>query len=116
MDALVRCDGRDVTRTSADGDLTISTGERRLEGCSLTEQWVSVTNRSNRTVRIERVDSVRFTVPSGKYELMYFTSGWGCEFESVREPLEGDKVLRNGRGRSSHGLHPWFAQIGRAHV
>lgn len=112
MDVLVCYDGKVVSESSSEDAITITTGTRALEGFSLTEQWVTVTNRGDRTVRVERVDSVCFTVPPGEYELMYFTSGWGQEFESVREPLEGDRVLRNGRGRSSHGLHPWFALVG----
>jgi alpha-galactosidase len=76
---------------------------------ALTQHWFMVRNAGTESVRISRLDSICIAVPSDDYELLYFTSGWGAEYESVRQPLQGAMVLETHRGRSSQGQHPWFA-------
>lgn len=76
---------------------------------ALVEQWLVIRNAGERAVRVERLDSIALAVPGARYELMSYTSGWGLEFEEVREPLTGDTVLETRAGRSSNQRHPWFA-------
>lgn len=76
---------------------------------TLLERWLTVRNSGSKAVRIQRLDSVSMEIPEDEYELMYYTSAWGAEFESVQEPLQGEKVLETRSGRSSNGQHPWFA-------
>jgi len=112
MDVFVRYDGKAVTTSAEQDNISVTTHVRRFDGLSLLEQWVTVTNHSDAPIRIERVDSVSFTVPKSTYELMYFTSAWGLEFEPIRAPLTGEKMLYNRNGRSSQGMHPWFSLFG----
>src|SRR5262249_44199390 len=60
-------------------------------------------------ITITRIDSLVMNPAPGKYELCYFTSDWGQEFEPVRLPLTGEITLETHAGRSSKGMHPWFA-------
>jgi len=76
---------------------------------TLVERWLTVRNSGSQAVRIQRLDSVSMEIPQDEYELMYYTSAWGTEFEGVREPLQGEKVLETRSGRSSNEQHPWFA-------
>jgi alpha-galactosidase len=62
-------------------------------GTALVEQWVVVRNNGEKTARIERVDSFLLDIPTADYELISYTSGWGLEFEEVRQPLTGETVL-----------------------
>ncbi|HXF63898.1 MAG TPA: alpha-galactosidase [Caldilineaceae bacterium] len=85
-------------------------------GSTLLEQWVTVRNSGAAAVRISRLDAITLDLvaldPAASYELMYFTSDWGAEFESIREPLDRTgKVLETRAGRSSKGQHPWFALL-----
>lgn len=74
---------------------------------TLVEKWVNVANTGTAPSRIERLDSFYMHLPDDSYELMYYKSAWGNEFESVTEPLQGTKTLEMRQGRSSNGLHPW---------
>jgi len=76
---------------------------------TLVERWLTVRNSGSKAVCIQRLDSVSMEIPEDEYELMYYTSAWGAEFESVREPLQSEKVLETRSGRSSNEQHPWFA-------
>ena len=76
---------------------------------TLVERWLTVRNSGPKAVCIQRLDSVSMEIPKDEYELMYYTSTWGAEFESVREPLQSEKVLETRSGRSSNEQHPWFA-------
>jgi alpha-galactosidase len=76
---------------------------------TLVERWLTVRNSGSKAIRIERLDSVSMEIPEDEYELMYYTSAWGAEFESIREPLRGERVLETRKGRSSNDQHPWFA-------
>ncbi|HZG57051.1 alpha-galactosidase [Paenibacillus sp.] len=94
--------------------------ERRAvtyEGTSLTEQWLVITNRGNRPIRIEAIDSIALALPKRDYETMHYTSGWGLEFEGVLAPLppHGQPFrLETRKGRSSGDVHPWMALFDRA--
>lgn len=74
----------------------------------LIESWVEVTNVSNSTHRIQRVDSLALTLPSGSYEVMGYTGGWGREFEPFQQHLTRDLVFEVRTGRSSQGMHPYM--------
>ncbi len=120
MEARVQYDGKTLV-SSSDGDspaheipIEVQVHTKTFPDGDLTEQWVTITNRSQACVRIERLDSVQFTLPAGSYELMYFTGSWGLEFEPVRRALEQDVSLHNQSGRSSQGIHPWFTLFGDA--
>jgi alpha-galactosidase len=78
---------------------------------ALIEQWVVVHNNGENSVRIERVDSFLLEIPTAIYELISYTSGWGLEFEEVRQPLTGETLLETRKGRSSNDRHPWFALV-----
>ncbi|MFC5466990.1 alpha-galactosidase [Lederbergia graminis] len=81
------------------------------ENTSLIERWMTVQNNSDNVATITRMDSLSLVVPAAKYELMYFTSDWGVEFEPVRKDLEESTVLETKSGRSSKGMHPWFTLL-----
>ncbi len=114
---------RDVSKTDLDGGTRRTTiymnyepGGLQIEHHTLTypetsllEVWLTVRNSGENAIRIDRLDSFFLDIPAGEYELMRYTSGWGQEFESVREPLRGACVLETREGRSSKSLHPWFA-------
>ncbi len=73
-------------------------------------QWVEVENLGGRTVRVDRLDSVRMPASLHGWEVHSFSSGWGAEFEPARQRLEGgDLVLETRAGRSSQGMHPFAA-------
>jgi alpha-galactosidase len=91
------------------GDLEIEHNTLVYPGTSLLETWLTVRNTGAKTVRIDRLDSICLDIPAGEHELMHYTSGWGQEFEGVREPLRGATALETRAGRSSQGQHPWFA-------
>lgn len=80
----------------------------RYPHTELIERWVSLTNIGSDEVSIQRLDSFCMSLPQDNYELMYFKSGWGAEFEPVREVLSDNKTLETRSGRSSQGMHPWF--------
>ncbi|HYN89795.1 MAG TPA: alpha-galactosidase, partial [Ardenticatenaceae bacterium] len=75
----------------------------------LIEQWQTIHNSGSQSMRVERIDSISLDIPAGDYELMYFTSSWGAEFEELRRPLDGPTLLETRAGRSSNDRHPWFA-------
>lgn len=71
-------------------------------------QWLEVCNAGNSTVRIERLDSLSLRANVRDWLLLYFSSGWGVEFEPVNVSLGGQAiVLDNRSGRSSAKLHPY---------
>lgn len=86
------------------------------EDTSVIEQWLSISNGGQPTVRIEQIDSMVIRLPSSQYELMSYTSGWGEEFESVYRTLDPNQafVLETRKGRSSRDAHPWFALFDRS--
>lgn len=114
MEGFVFVEGEAISTLAMDQrpDLRLSSHVRNFEGMSLAEHWVTVTNAGTGSVRIDRIDSVSFRIPKGNYALMYYQGKWGQEFETVREPLVGEKLLFNRSGRSSQGLHPWFTLFG----
>jgi len=84
---------------------------RRYPDLPVVETWVSVTNRGQASVTIDRLDSLGLTLAQRDYELLSYTSGWGLEFDEVRRPLTVPTSLETLRGRSSQGMHPFFALI-----
>lgn len=81
-------------------------------GLSIIEKWVEVINKSDKSIKIARIDSVHAILPADGYRLKYFTSGWGKEFAPCDIRLEGTKVLEVTGGRSSWDMHPWFSLKG----
>lgn len=84
------------------------------EGTEVSERWVTVRNGGERSVRLEGAESFVIGLPKDSYRLMYYTSGWGEEFESVYKSLDAteDFVLETRKGRSSRDVHPWFTLFG----
>ncbi|MGZ9583282.1 alpha-galactosidase [Paenibacillus marinisediminis] len=73
------------------------------------EQWIEVKNASTEPIRVERLDSIHDTIPSGKYTLDYYKCyGNGQEFSPIRACLEGTHIMESTSGRSSYGSHPFF--------
>lgn len=79
---------------------------------TLIEKWVDVSNVGSQPVRIQRLDSFSMHIPDDQYELMYYTSSWGKEFEGITEPLLGARILETRKGRSSNEQHPWMTLTG----
>jgi len=82
----------------------------------LGEAWIVVRNTGSEPITISRIDSATVLLPKHADDLLYFTGSWGLEFESVREKLNGPKVLETRAGRSSQGQHPWFALSGEGYT
>jgi len=76
---------------------------------ALMESWQVIRCAGDHTIHVTRVDSLSLDIPTADYELLYYTSDWGCEFTGVRENLASEKILETRFGRSSKGQHPWFA-------
>lgn len=76
---------------------------------ALTEAWQVVRCTGAAPIRVTRIDSFTLDIPAAAYELLYFTSDWGSEFEPVRAPLADAIQLETRLGRSSKGQHPYFA-------
>jgi alpha-galactosidase len=75
---------------------------------ALIEQWQVIRATANNQL-LSRLDSYSLDIPPNSYELLYFDSDWGQEFESAKIPLQGEVILETRKGRSSKGQHPWFA-------
>lgn len=78
---------------------------------ALIECWQTIVNIGSVPCRISRLDSFVLNIPAGAYDVQYFSSDWGQEFEPVRTPLSADSgplTLETRFGRSSKGQHPWF--------
>lgn len=73
------------------------------------ETWQTVRNTGVEHVELTRLDSLALMLAAGAYDMLSYTSDWGLEFESVRAPLAPMAVLETRHGRSSKGMHPWFA-------
>lgn len=79
------------------------------EHTTLVEMWQVIRSTSSEVLKISRLDSVSINIPVAEYELLYFTSDWGQEFEPVKAALTENIILETRKGRSSKGQHPWFA-------
>jgi alpha-galactosidase len=80
-------------------------------GSAVLETWFVVRNRSERTLRVEQLDSLVLELPAAAYEVLSFTGDWGMEFEPQRVKLQGETMLETTTGRSSKGRDPWFALL-----
>jgi alpha-galactosidase len=76
---------------------------------ALMETWQTIRNTSSSQLQINRVDSFALDIPRASSTLLYYTGGWGSEFEGVEIPLEQAILIDSKTGRSSKGHHPWFA-------
>lgn len=83
---------------------------------ALIEQWQVIRAIGTTPLCVTRLDSFACVIPPAAYELLRFTSDWGQEFEPVRAPLSGEVILETRFGRSSKGMHPWFALFSGAGV
>lgn len=75
---------------------------------ALAEFWQNLRATSQQPITVSRLDSLSVDLPPSNYELLSFDSDWGQEFEPVRQPLTGTRILETRSGRSSKGQHPWF--------
>jgi alpha-galactosidase len=75
---------------------------------ALVETW-QIVRAVDAPLMITRLDSYALDLSAQDYELLSFTSQWGNEFEPVRQPLTADTILETRTGRSSSGMHPYFA-------
>jgi alpha-galactosidase len=85
---------------------------RSFEGAALVESWLTLQNAGADSVVISRADALALQLSWRDAELLHFTSAWGAEFEGIRQPLAETAVLESRAGRSSNGMHPWFALFG----
>jgi alpha-galactosidase len=79
------------------------------DGNALLEIWPVVRCIGPRTCQITRADSYCFDLPAGEAQLFSFRSDWGQEFEPEVRPLDQAILLETQYGRSSKGMHPWYA-------
>ncbi|MBB6730656.1 alpha-galactosidase [Cohnella zeiphila] len=94
---------------SDDGALSVDSVTATYPDSAVIQRRIRVTNRSARTVRVTRLDPLCGVLPKMEYTLDYFESTNGQEFSPKSVPLAGTKVLETTAGRSSKGMHPWFA-------
>lgn len=81
------------------------------EAFDLIERWVSLENRGDTPVQIERIFSALWNMPEGTgYFLNYLNGRWIDEFHMKREELlPGLKSIDSRRIITSHQYSPWFA-------
>jgi alpha-galactosidase len=84
---------------------------RWFEDTALFEQWQVIRNEGNKSQHVSRLDSFMLQLPPAAYELYYFDSDWGQEYELKQMPLTETITLETYVGRSSKGKHPWFALV-----
>lgn len=90
-------------------DLIIESHLIQYEQTMLVEKWITITNSGSENVTIKRIDSFHLRLPQGTWDLMYYQSDWGAEFEPVVKALVDDHVILETRqGRSSKDMHPWM--------
>ena len=82
---------------------------KTYEGTALSEMWQTVRNAGTEAFEVSRLDSFVWDIPQGDYKLLYYSSGWGSEFEGIEVALSEALVVETTTGRSSKGHHPWFA-------
>ncbi|MEQ7124497.1 alpha-galactosidase [Actinopolymorpha sp. B11F2] len=106
-------DERISCRWAAGGspDLAIDWHVRRYPDLPVVETWTSVTNCGAQPVTVERIDSLGLALAGSDLDLLSHTSGWGLEFDGVREKLADSRTLGTLRGRSSADQHPWFGLV-----
>jgi alpha-galactosidase len=98
-----------VTLRYQPAELVIERHLIRHDRTTLVESWVDVRNAGSRSITVERVDSFILCLPQEAWNVMYYSSDWGSEFEPVVVPLGDDGVtLQTRHGRSSKGMHPWM--------
>jgi alpha-galactosidase len=95
-----------VASFAGDG-FTVDHHLKAYQDTALIELWQVI--RCSKPVQVTRIDSFTLDIPAGGYDLHSYTSDWGAEFTSVHTPLDGAQVLETRTGRSSKGMHPWFA-------
>ncbi len=78
---------------------------------ALLEMWPVIHNTGRAVCQIARVNSFSFDLPAAGYNLLSFDSDWGQEFQLKSQPLAGRIILETRFGRSSKGMHPWFALL-----
>jgi alpha-galactosidase len=80
----------------------------------IVEKWIEIENIAKCDVVISRMDSMHGIMPEDTYVIKYFLSDWGKEYTPVDELLEENKTLQVTSGRSSMGMHPWYALMGKS--
>lgn len=100
----------------ADDRLEVEHHTKAYADTALVETWQKVRNLSSEPIVVTRVDSFVWEVPPATYELFYYSSNWGCEFEGVRVALDKGMTVETTTGRSSKGHMPWFALSAGASV
>ncbi|MDG0808945.1 alpha-galactosidase [Cohnella rhizosphaerae] len=73
------------------------------------ERWLVITNVSETSLQVERVDPLRLELSEGEWRVLSYRSDWGAEFEPEEAPLRESFVAETRWGRSSKGMHPWVA-------
>jgi alpha-galactosidase len=84
---------------------------RLHEQYDLIERWITLENRGEEAITIERLYSAKWTLPErGAYFLTHLFGRHADEFHLVREPLtQGLKILDSKRIITSFQHSPWFA-------
>jgi alpha-galactosidase len=78
------------------------------EGTAVMEKWLKLTNTGAQIVEVSKMHPLALHIPKSSYQIMYYNSSWGKEFDQIRKPLENDFILQTQSGRSSNEQHPWF--------
>jgi alpha-galactosidase len=71
------------------------------------EKWLKIEYTGDQSVEINSMFPLAIHIPKASYELMYYKSAWGAEYDPVLIPLTEDLVLQTQTGRSSNGMFPW---------
>ncbi len=70
---------------------------------------LTLVNRGDRPLRVERMPSLAWRLPKGEYTLTYLYGGWGQERQVATERLTtGRRAFVSDRGRSTSLYSPWF--------
>jgi alpha-galactosidase len=113
--AASRSAGEAVFQRSGSG-IEVTVTARRPAPEAAVERALKARNMGSSAVHITRLDTVHAALPKGVYTLSRYNSGWGGEFAPVSEPLSKATTLEVRSGRSSNGMHPWFALSGEGGV
>ena len=79
------------------------------EELDLIERFVSLENKMNESVTVEKIHSAQLHIPYQDLTLTSSHGHWLAEFQEFKQPLgQGKIVLENRRGISTHNHNPFF--------
>jgi len=97
---------------SDDGNIGVDSITVAYRESAVVQRKIVIVNNSAHIVRVTRADPLHAILSNDRYTLSYFESTNGLEFSPRSVKLAGTKILESTAGRSSKGMHPWFALQG----